>query len=106
MILVVPISNAADATQVTTLEGVEYTLRFRYNQREDAYYLDIADGAGVLIVGGIKLVHGRGLTQRYHFSALPPGEFLVMSATRETPRYGTWGDSAELWYVTSDEFAP
>ena len=46
-------------TQTTTLDGVPYLLTFRYNIREDAYYLSIssADGATDYVLG-MKLVVG------------------------------------------------
>jgi hypothetical protein len=102
-ILAVPISNNADAEQVTSFEGVEYTIRTRYNQREDAYYIDIGDTSGALLLAGVKLVPQRGLIRRYRNPELPPGELYVYSADGETPRRDAFGDSATLWYITSDE---
>lgn len=66
-------------SQVSTIEGVDYTLTFRFSQRENCYYLTIGDNEGVDILKGIKLVCKWPLTAWKRQEGLPPGEFMVLS---------------------------
>jgi hypothetical protein len=69
-------------TQRTRLDGREYLLRFSWNEREERWYLAIADEAEVVLVLGIKLVANWPLTRFYKFDPrLPPGELMVSDLT-------------------------
>lgn len=79
-------------TQISEIEGVDYTLTFRYNQREDRWYLTIGDSAGVDIVKGIKLTLGEDLVKYYDRLGLFEGElFLVSTGAQESPGMGELG---------------
>ena len=89
--------------QTSELEGIQYTLTFRYNQREDRWYLTIGDVSGADIVKGIKLVTGTDLLFYFDKPALPPGKLYVISTDGEAPGLGELGvdRKAQLVYVTS-----
>jgi hypothetical protein len=102
--------------QTTTLDGTAYLLTFRFNFREQAYYLQIQSSDGTITYAqGIKLVPGILLLGAY---ATPPGELTVLplSADDSPPRIGelvdggrcglvyipaadlfTLGNTADLW---------
>lgn len=66
-------------TQKTRLDGVDYVLGFRYNQREDRWYLSLADSEEIPILSGLKLVTNWPLLQAYHYDPrVPPGELFAM----------------------------
>ena len=84
-------------TQSVVLDGINYVLRFQYNQREDVYYISIVDATlGTDILSGIKLVVNWGLIQRYNggdIVGLPPGELVVLSNSSDDspPTFGNLG---------------
>lgn len=98
------------------LEGQSYVFRFRYNQREDCWYLSIyqpvlQDTTNDLtpLQTGIKMVPNVNLIQRADVR-LPPGELFVnpRSAPNNTTAPGLEelgeGDKrVVLAYVTSDD---
>jgi len=89
--------------QVTTLDGVDYTLGFRYNQRENVYYLIVADALGTVLNGGIKLVSNLLLLQNVIDTRMPPGELIAQTygANDASPGLGELGigQRATLWYI-------
>lgn len=66
------------------LEGVTYTLSFRYNTRDVIWAMDVADEGGVIILSGIPLVLGTILLERFPDSNIPPGDFFVLNLEDET----------------------
>lgn len=80
-------------TQTTTLDGVPYLLSFRFNTREQAYYLQIQSVDGTqTFVQGVKLVSNYLLLETYGLS--PPGELMSVSfSSDDSPaRLGELGD--------------
>lgn len=64
----------------TTLDGRDFGLRFRWNQREERWYLDLRDGAGSLIAAGMKLVCNWPLLRYKKWDPrTPPGELVVVT---------------------------
>jgi hypothetical protein len=98
-------------TQTTTLDGVPYLLTFRYNSREQVYYLciDSADGK-TNYVQGVKLVCNFLLLTAY--GNVPPGELMVLtsaSGNDAPPNIGDLADNGRctLVYVPeADLFGP
>jgi hypothetical protein len=93
-------------SQTTTLDGVAYLLTFRFNTREQCYYLTIesADGA-TNYAQGIKLVANYPLLKGF---ATPPGEFVVASfdpSNDSPPKVGELGNNlrCEMFYIEEDD---
>lgn len=81
--------------QQSTIDGVDYTLTFRYNQREKCFYLTIGDVDGVDIVKGIKLVCNWSLLLGHDDARLPRGRFMVLShvtGNDDNPDLGDLGE--------------
>lgn len=77
--LVVPTTVAfPEYTQRTVLEGREYVLRFIYNEREGAWYLDISDSDENPLMLGMKLVADWNLLRRATDARLPTGELYAV----------------------------
>jgi hypothetical protein len=90
-------------TQVTALDGVDYTLTFTYDQRESVFYLTISDAVGNDIVSGVKLVCKWPLLAGKRDVRLPPGVLMVLSNTTDSSPPGledlVAGGRCQLFYL-------
>ncbi len=91
----------------TTLEGREYLLKFRFNQREDVWYLSLYMPDETPLVTGIKMLDGTDLIQRAD-ERLPPGKLFAYSNSRNNTTAGGLEEVGKtkrvmLVYVSSDE---
>lgn len=97
------ISTAADPffNISTTLDGVEYILRFTYVQRELCYYMSIEDASsGKDLLSGIKVVTSFPLISPYQgLGNLPPGELVALTNTQDDSPAGL-GELGEKSRVT------
>ncbi len=84
--IIVPIQSAVSSRWQMDMEldGDVYSLRFSYNAREAAWYLDIlSDGTELLC--GVKLVIGYRLLRQYRaIPGLPNGDFFVQDNEPES----------------------
>jgi len=107
-VLRVPTFETPFYSQTTALDGVNYRLRFKYNQREDCWYLSIGTTDGIDLVNGVKLVVGIPLLRLFPDERLPPGDLMVYSdGTSDGPpgllELGA-GKRCELWYFDRSEY--
>lgn len=63
------------------LDGVVYTLGFRYNERMGRWIMDIASATGAEVLNGIVLLTNVPLTDDYVIDGLPPGRFICEDRT-------------------------
>jgi hypothetical protein len=100
MALTIPTDSAALFwTQTTALDGVSYVLTFRYNSREQCYYLSIDSQDGSTnYVNGLKLVSNYLLLREV---STPPGELVVLAIGDDSPaRVGDFGGGrCALYYI-------
>lgn len=94
----------------TRLDGVNYTLAFRYSTRAERFYLNVYDAEDVLLLAGLKLVTGVLLLASYHhLSGVPAGEIVVTatSADDSSPKLGELGAGLRcaLTYFTAPDVA-
>jgi hypothetical protein len=106
----VPTTNNSFYAQTTTLEGTPYLLSFAYSQREDCWYLSIADSNAVDIYNGIKLICNNPLLFKCKDPRRPPGDFVVISSTTDIDPPGLNdlvpnAGRCQLMYATSDIIA-
>lgn len=82
------------------LDGVTFQLFFKYNQREDFYYVDILDLEGTPIRSGIKIVVNYPLLKRCVLLESPAGELLAVdtSARPQDPGKDSFGKDQFLLY--------
>lgn len=86
-------------TQKTRLDGVDYILEFRYNQREDRWYLSISDSEEIPILTGLKLVCNWPLLHSYQYDPrVPPGELMAidLSGDDTPPGLNELGDGLRV----------
>jgi len=67
--------------QQVPLDGRTYTLRFHWNEREESWYMELADAEDVTIIAARKLVANWPLLHRRPDERKPPGELFVIDAT-------------------------
>lgn len=94
--------------QRTRLEGRDYLLTFTFNEREERWYLSIADEAEDPIASGLKLVANWPLLWPYRYDPrIPPGELAVsdVSGDGSPPTLLELGEGkrCELLYWTRAE---
>lgn len=115
---VIPTStDLTDYSQVTTLDGRDYILRFLHNQRENRWYLNLSDQDGISIVDGIKIVVGISLLRKVTDVRRPPGLLFARDLTardvvdfdagdqtlEEDPKLTDLGARVTLFYFTAAE---
>lgn len=96
--------------QRTRLEGRDYVLSFAFNEREQRWYLTLADEAESPIATGIKLVANWPLLRPYRYDPRTPlGELTVsdISGDSSPPTLLELGEGkrCELLYWTAAELA-
>lgn len=92
-------------SQTTEMDGTSYVLEFRYNEREQVYYLMVSLTDGTLLAQGIKLVSNYPLLQGYNDERMPLGElWAVASGPDDSPAaLGDLGGRVSLVYYTAAE---
>lgn len=82
------------------LEGIIYTLGFRYNSRLERWVMDVKDVDEVALVTGVPLLYGIPLLDRYKNPALPPGTFILIDETNaeRNPTRDGLGEDYKLLY--------
>lgn len=100
-----PVQNGTDAYRVQVeLDGIFYGLKFRWNARDNHWYMDI-DQALTPILEGMKVVNGLDLLAQFgHMKVddrIPPGTFEVFDtdpSINRDPDTDTFGDTVLLLY--------
>lgn len=82
-------SGRANYEFKTTLDGVRYTLAFRWNERAGRWIMDIKTASGAVIVAGIPLLSGVDfLAQLKEVKSLPQGNLFILSLVDENSSPG------------------
>ena len=91
-------------TMTLELDGLYLDLSFRFNARDDHWFVSVGKN-GVLLLSGVKVVHSEDLFAQFeHFKAdnrLPPGTFRVFDVTGDgrDPDVENFGDGVVMLYV-------
>lgn len=93
-----------DAEIQIALDGVTYGMRFRYNTRMDAWFLDLSDEEGVPILSGRRIVVDWPLLER-RSRAVPPGHLYAFDTTlrQQDPGRDDLGTRVLLLYIDESE---
>lgn len=92
------------------LAGVVFNMYFYWNTREAAWFLDISDKDGVLLLAGIRIVSGYSLLKQYSYiTTLPQGVLFVID-TKNDPTtnhidFDSFGERYQLVFATEEEIA-
>jgi len=90
-------------TYSTSLDGIEYRLKFDYSQRADRWYLSVYDALGEPIRVGIKLVPSIDLARLCRADSRAPKQVLIALDMTDTfsanaPGLFDLGRRITLWY--------
>ena len=100
--LTLPVQVGVPAQQFrVSLDGELFLVAVTWNEREGAWYLDLSDADGTVLLAGRKLVLGQALLARFRDARLPPGELLVLDTTGSDLEPGPQdlGARVPLFYV-------
>jgi hypothetical protein len=68
--------------QNVNLDGVDFIVSLSFNQREERWYLSIADDEGTPLISGLKLLANYRLLFRHRYNTkLPAGEIMAIDTT-------------------------
>jgi hypothetical protein len=106
LMIQIPLFNAQTPrwTEKVILDGVRYALGFNWNTREQAWYVDLADGSGNPICMGIKVIPSIPLWSHFKGAGgFPPGD-LILVDTLSNPAtasigYSDLGQRFSLLYI-------
>jgi len=104
VLLQIPVDNTLYSQQFTiTLEGTLYTMHIYWVDRDGRWYMDLSDGNGNLIVGGVALVLAIDLLGKFNEAAIPPGMFYMFDTTGTNTEASltNFGQSVLLYYMES-----
>jgi hypothetical protein len=89
--------------QVTSLDGVDFILRFLWNERDNHWFLTIRDAAGSDIITGIKLVADIPVGAHLTDERRPEGQIWTVDMTGAgvDPGLRDLGERVILSYVDS-----
>lgn len=101
----VPPPKDPHQTQVTTLTGVQYVIKYDWIQRASFWTLGLYTTNGDEIAAGIPLVGGGDLLAPFRSDPrTPPGLLAVVDQRGTTdPDFGSWGTRHLLWYIEPPE---
>lgn len=112
MAVLVPILRDPDGASFfdlqVQLEGVTYTLEMRWNERMQAWFMNVLDSEGVTaFIVGARLCADWPIAQEL-VDRNPPGVFFLVDTAQPTgngdePGFGDLGNRHQLHYVPSDE---
>ncbi len=108
MPVIIPLRT--DLTHYTfqiVLDGAEYTLELRWNERELAWYLNVQTAAKVPVLDSIKVVVNWQLGARSANAERPRGFFFAFdtSGSGIDPAINELGDRVVLVYFTAADVA-
>jgi len=85
------------------IEGTVYTLRFRWNQRYETWFMDIADAEDTDILNGVACLSNRDMIGHIRNNNIPPGIFITYDETGQErdPDRTTFGNDVKLFYEES-----
>jgi hypothetical protein len=83
------------------LDGSEFKVRLEWNDRASAWFLDLSDGAGALLVSSRRVTVGFPLLSRFRIAVMPLGDLSAIdtSGLGVDPGYSDLGARVRLVYT-------
>lgn len=107
-VFVLPTSvTSANYTFTVDLDGVEFQLSFKFNERDDAWFLTILDVNGNVLRAGLKIVNEWFLLRLWQDSTAPAGELIPVNQGEVSapPTLKQLGEEVLLTYLDAEELA-
>lgn len=96
----IPVNKETDAYSMSVeMDNKVYDLTLHFNAREDRWYLRVSRN-DVIVVDGIKLVHGTDLLSQYRAYDVPAGILSIVdsSGLYQDPSSSEFGNTIQLQY--------
>lgn len=89
------------------LDGVEFKLEFRFNDRDDAWYMSILDSEDTLLRAGLRVVNSWLLLRLWAEATRPDGEIASVNQGQvlAPPTLNQLGAEVVLTYLDAAEVA-
>jgi len=107
-ILRIPLTTSSPHfEQEIQLDGVAYRMVIHWNEREEAFYLDLLDDDNVSIISGRKMLPDWPLLHRCRDARKPAGQLFVVDLTGngEPPGLNDLDERVVLLYYDAVSFA-
>jgi hypothetical protein len=108
--LIIPTMNAqtyGNFSQTVSLDGIDYQLQYKYNDRESFWYFNLLDTEDNPIKTGIKIVSNWPFLRNVVNTTRPGGELIGVD-TRQPPLdpgFDDLGFAVKMGYIEEDELA-
>lgn len=101
------IPSVVDYAFATTLDGVAYSFRFYWNDRDAAWFFDAFDGDALPIMYGVKVVLGTNLGRTYDHPLVRTGALMAIDLSGELrdATFDDLGDRVIVIRLTATEMA-
>lgn len=99
----ITVPDMNDSISNIALDGVNYKIRFTYNEKYDFWSFGILSEDGKNIVSMTKIVPGFPLLYAYTNDKLPRGVFGCISDTDKVGRNSFINNEAQFAYITQSE---
>ena len=105
MASILPIQDSPFFSQLIDLDDATYSITIRWNDREEAWYLDINEQDKTPILSDLKLISFGNLTGRWADSRLPSGDIFVFGPDINVrpDRQSLVNETVQLVYLTPEE---
>lgn len=106
--ITIPIPPAPMSELSISLDGETFSFAFRWSSRTQSWTMDLGDGSGVLLAGGIGLVTGYPLLERFgQRDGWPAGALILLDSEAQDaePGFTDLGTRHVLVYLTAAEVA-
>lgn len=84
----IPVPTSAYSSMTVDLDNQTFMLVFRWNTRETAWYMDLAEVDGTPIANGLKVVCNTDISGRFRAVGAPKGSLLFIGESLSALRPG------------------
>lgn len=102
---IIPLLSDASYRFATNIEDENFIFYLRWNSRDSAWYFDLLEQDGTMIVRGVKVVLGAPLARSTVHRLFTDGVFVARDTTKsgKEPTLDDLGTRVQLWYMTRAE---
>ena len=106
MSLIIPCGDTADNLQTVSIEGVAYSIRFRWNNRSESWFMYLGPKGATPVIK-TRIVNGYDLLKPYRgLDGVPDGALFLVDSEQYYGRAGRFnmgiGERFQLIYIDSD----
>lgn len=99
----IKVPDRNDSMSSLSIDGVEYRLRFTYNEKYDYWSFGLYQSAGDPIIAMTKIVPNFPIFHYYTYKDIPDGIFGCLSDTDHVGRQAFNDKTAEFVYIPNEE---